>query len=118
MQPGRELISADFCQLELRILAHLAENDDLLNIFTSNDDVFSAIAAQWNKTTIDAVTEKQRNNAKQICYGIIYGMGIKSLAAVLKCDDAEAEHLYESFHKSYPGIRLIIHDIRLCESIK
>lgn len=68
-------------------------------------DVFRSIAARWNKVPEDEVTEQMRNNAKQICYGIIYGMGIKSLAATLKCDVEQAEILHESFHKTYPGIR-------------
>lgn len=104
-EPGRELISADFCQLELRILAHLSEDKSLINIFKSEGDVFTAIAAKWNKIPVSAVTENVRNTAKQICYGIIYGMGVKSLAVALKCDEDEANTLLESFHQTYPGIR-------------
>lgn len=103
--PGRQLISADFCQLELRILAHLSEDKSLIDIFKTQDDVFTAIAAKWNKIPAANVTEKLRNAVKQICYGIIYGMGIKSLAHAMKCDENEATMLSESFHKTYPGIR-------------
>lgn len=104
-ESGRQLISADFCQLELRILAHLSEDKSLIDIFNSEDDVFTAITAKWNKMPASNVTEKLRNATKQICYGIIYGMGTKSLAAALKCDEDEAITLSESFHKTYPGIR-------------
>lgn len=104
-QPHRMLISADFCQLELRVLAHLSEDDGLIKIFANPNDVFISIAAKWNKVPESAVTDKMRNATKQICYGIIYGMGIKSLAASMKCDECEAQLLHESFHQTYPGIR-------------
>lgn len=106
------LISADFCQLELRVLAHLSEDQSLIGIFSTVRDVFISIAAKWNKISETKVTDKMRNNAKQICYGIIYGMGIKSLAVAMNCDENDAETLYESFHHTYPGIRY------LCCSIK
>lgn len=77
----------------------------MINIFKTSEDVFTAITAKWNKMPIEDVTEKQRNAAKQICYGIIYGMGTKSLAIALKCDENEAATLSESFHKTYSGIR-------------
>lgn len=105
-EPGRELISADFCQLELRVLAHLSEDETLIEIFNdSRYDIFTSIAAKWNRLPARQITESQRNDAKQICYGIIYGMGIKSLAQALKCDENEALNRYESFHQTYPGIR-------------
>lgn len=105
VQPNRMLISADFCQLELRVLAHLSEDDGLINIFKTLNDVFVSIAAKWNKVAEADVTEKMRHDTKQICYGIIYGMGIKSLAITMKCDEEEAASLHESFHQTYPGIR-------------
>lgn len=102
---GRILVSADFCQLELRILAHFSSDEALIDAFSSNHDVFTSIAAKWNKTSENRVTDKMRNDTKQLCYGIIYGMGIQSLAASLKCSVEDAEQLHESFHKTYPGIR-------------
>lgn len=105
VKPNRMLISADFCQLELRVLAHLSEDNGLMSIFQSPNDVFISIAAKWNKVTVSDVTDKMRHDTKQICYGIIYGMGIKSLAASMKCTEEEAQVLHESFHQTYPGIR-------------
>lgn len=101
----RMLISADFCQLELRVLAHLSKDQSLINIFSTLSDVFTSIAAKWNKVAEVDVTEKMRNDTKQICYGIIYGMGIKSLAVAMNCGEEEAQSLHESFHQTYPGIR-------------
>lgn len=105
VQPHRMLISADFCQLELRVLAHLSEDHSLVSIFSTFNDVFISIAAKWNNVAESDVTEKMRNNSKQICYGIIYGMGVKSLALAMNCDEEEAQSLHESFHQTYPGIR-------------
>lgn len=105
-EPGRELISADFCQLELRVLAHLSEDESLIEIFNdSTYDLFTSIAARWNRLLASQITEGHRNDAKQICYGIIYGMGIRSLAQAMKCDEDAALNRYESFHQTYPGIR-------------
>lgn len=105
VKPNRMLISADFCQLELRVLAHLSEDDGLIGIFSTLNDVFLSIAAKWNKIHEINVTDKMRNDTKQICYGIIYGMSVKSMATTMKCDEEEAKSLYESFHQTYPGIR-------------
>ena len=71
----------------------------------SEQDVFTAIAARWNKISERQVTEQLRNGTKQICYGIIYGMGIRSLAEALKCTEQEAKLVCEQFHAAYPGIR-------------
>lgn len=105
VESNRILISADFCQLELRVLAHLSKDSSLISIFSETKDVFTSIAAKWNKVAEADVTEKMRNDTKQICYGIIYGMGIKSLAVAMDCDEETAEALHESFHQTYPGIR-------------
>lgn len=105
VKSNRMLISADFCQLELRVLAHLSKDPSLISIFSTVNDVFTSIAAKWNKITETDVTEKMRNDTKQICYGIIYGMGIKSLAVSMNCDEERAQLLHESFHQTYPGIR-------------
>lgn len=99
------LISSDFCQLEMRILAHLSQDRILLDVMSLDTDIFTAISAKWHKISDSEVSEDVRNGTKQICYGIIYGMGMKSLADSLKCSEQEATMLSEQFHASYPGIR-------------
>ncbi|KAI8130699.1 DNA polymerase theta [Lucilia cuprina] len=101
----RCLISSDFCQLEMRILAHLSQDSALLHVMKSEKDVFVAIAARWNKISENSVTEQLRNGTKQICYGIVYGMGMRALAEGLKCTEQEAKLVSEQFHAAYPGIR-------------
>lgn len=103
--PKRCLISSDFCQLEMRILAHLSQDPALLQVMKSDTDLFVAIAARWNKVCESAVTEQLRNGTKQICYGIVYGMGTRALAEALKCTEQEAKMVSEQFHMAYPGIR-------------
>lgn len=103
--PEKCLISSDFCQLEMRILAHLSQDKALLDVMNSETDIFTAISAKWHKIDDFQVSEDVRNGTKQICYGIIYGMGMKSLADNLKCTEQEATMLSEQFHASYPGIR-------------
>ncbi|XP_030370750.1 DNA polymerase theta [Scaptodrosophila lebanonensis] len=105
MNEKRCLLSADFCQLEMRILAHLSQDAALLSVMKSPQDLFSAIAAHWNKIPESEVSEQLRNGTKQICYGIVYGMGMRSLAESLKCTEQEAQMISEQFHVAYAGIR-------------
>lgn len=105
---NRCLISADFCQLELRILTHLSKDENLLRIMNSDRDVFKSVAAKWNKISEKFVTDEMRQNTKQICYGIIYGMGIRTLSENLKIDEKDVGLMVEQFHGAYPGIRLVL----------
>ena len=78
--PGRLILAADFSQLELRILAHLSGDQRLVKVLRDGQDVFKLVAASWlGLPNSEAVTEEQRRQAKQICYGIIYGMGAKGI---------------------------------------
>ncbi|XP_017142193.2 DNA polymerase theta isoform X1 [Drosophila miranda] len=105
MDEKRCLLSADFCQLEMRILAHLSQDKALVSVMNSPQDLFTAIAAHWNHITEAEVTEQIRSGTKQICYGIVYGMGMRSLGDALQCTESEAQLICEQFHQSYPGIR-------------
>ncbi|XP_055689777.1 DNA polymerase theta [Lutzomyia longipalpis] len=102
---GQRLVSADFCQLELRILIHFAQDPILIQIIKSDCDIFRAVAARWSGIAEAKITPKMRNDAKQICYGIIYGMGARTLAEILKIDEASAREHIEGFYSVYPAIR-------------
>lgn len=69
------------------------------------EDIFKKIAAKWGKLCESKVSDVERNQAKQICYGIIYGMGNKALAESLKVDEETALKLSAEFHETYPGIK-------------
>lgn len=99
------MISADFCQLELRILSHFSNDIGLNKIMRSANDVFKVIAAKWNNIDETDVTDKHRNDTKQICYAIIYGMSVRSLAEKMNCDETAAQEQQNQFLKCYPGLR-------------
>ncbi|XP_055534466.1 DNA polymerase theta [Wyeomyia smithii] len=104
--PARVLLSADFCQLELCVLTHLSQDRRLLAIMNGGKDVFREIAAKWNRIDDDRlVSDELRNCTKAIVYGVVYGMGVKSMAAELHVDEDTARTLMEQFHTTYPEIR-------------
>ncbi|XP_046737079.1 DNA polymerase theta [Diprion similis] len=101
---GNIMLSADYCQLELRILAHLSKDPVLYEIMKKDSDIFKNIAAQWNHITIDEVNDDIRQRTKQLCYGIIYGMGSRALAKQLSVTELEASKFMESFMGTYPNV--------------
>lgn len=105
---GYILISADYCQLELRILAHLSQDMILSKALRSDSDVFCEISAQCNRIPVKEVTEEMRSQAKQLCYGIIYGMGARTLADKLEIDEVNASMFIETFKGTYPGVKKFI----------
>ena len=106
--PGNVLISADYSQLELRILTHLCSDPNLMEIFSSPGDIFKLIASSFYKVPASTVTGTQRNNAKQICYGILYGMGSESLAKKMGISQVEAHQLISSFKDRFKEIDVFI----------
>ncbi|RVE44014.1 hypothetical protein evm_011312 [Chilo suppressalis] len=114
---GHVLISADYCQLEMRILTHYSEDPVLTDIMNSNVDVFKSIAVSWSGVTEDEVDDDLRQKAKQLCYGILYGMGNKTLAQHLDVTELEAAMFMDSFYKTYPAVKAftqaVIEDCRL-----
>ncbi|KAM4046137.1 LOW QUALITY PROTEIN: DNA polymerase theta [Anomaloglossus baeobatrachus] len=101
---GGMILAADYCQLELRILAHFRDRR-LIQVLNSGSDVFRSIAAEWKMMEPDAVTDSMRQQAKQICYGIIYGMGAKSLSEQMGVGEEDAACYIESFKTRYTGIQ-------------
>ena len=107
---GNLLLSADYSQLELRILAHLSQDETLIHTLSSGGDVFRSMAAEMNNCDAEAVTDKMRQQAKQIVYGVIYGIGDKSLADQLGEDISEAAKFMEKFKSKYPKVRSFLHE--------
>lgn len=113
---GGVILAADYSQLELRIIAHLANDVQLIQILNSGVDVFKTIAAKWKNTSVDEISTKERQHAKQICYGILYGIGPKSLAEQLGVDESEAAAFIESFKSKFIGLRSFLRDtVRKCK---
>uniref|UniRef100_G1NN83 DNA polymerase theta n=1 Tax=Meleagris gallopavo TaxID=9103 RepID=G1NN83_MELGA len=109
--PGGFILAADYCQLELRILAHLSRDCRLTEALNRGTDVFKSIAAEWKMIDSEAVGDSTRQQAKQICYGIIYGIGAKSLGEQMGIDDNEAANYIESFKSRYTGIQKFLQEI-------
>ena len=71
----------------------------------AREDIFRKIASKWNHIDEEKVTDEQRNQTKQLCYGLIYGMGNKALAEKMNVDEEISSKLIEDFHRAYPYIR-------------
>lgn len=98
------LLSADYSQIELRIMAHLSQDQSLLEAFRQGADIHRQTAAKIFGIAPEAVTPEQRNKAKSINFGIIYGMGPYRLANEIDISPAEAERFINSYFENYPGV--------------
>ena len=103
--PGYALISADYSQIELRLLAHMANIGVLKEAFHQGADIHAVTASQIFSVPLDQVTAALRRNAKTINFGIIYGMSAHGLAARLGIARTEAARYIDSYFQQYPGIR-------------
>lgn len=99
------LLSADYSQIELRILAALTQDPGLLEALTSGEDIHRATAAKVFGLALDQVTKEQRNQAKMVNYGISYGISAFGLAQRLGIPRAEAKALIDGYFTQYPGIK-------------
>ncbi len=109
--PSREnylLISADYSQIELRILAHLSEDPNMIEAFKQNKDIHRATASLLYDVPEEEVTREMRRKAKMVNYGLIYGMGAFGLAERLGIPRKEAKHIIETYFAKYPTIKSFI----------
>ena len=97
--------SADYSQIELRIMAHLSNDEHMIEAFRSGADIHAATAAKIYGIPVEEVTSDMRRKAKTANFGIIYGISIFGLAERLNIPRAESKELIEGYFKSYPGIR-------------
>ncbi|MCY4380941.1 MAG: DNA polymerase I [Proteobacteria bacterium] len=102
--PHQVMISADYSQIELRVLAHLCQDPNLMEAFNSDKDIHMATAAQMLRKTITKVTPRDRDMAKAINYGIIYGMGAKKLAKIIQVSVGEASSLIKDYFNGFKGV--------------
>ncbi|CAJ1419974.1 unnamed protein product [Effrenium voratum] len=99
-EPGYVLLSLDYSQIEVRLMAHFSEDPRLLNILRNGGDVFKQIAAGWLGKDSSQVSAEERSGAKRICYSLIYGVGVARLAAELGISRSQANEFKSSFMKS------------------
>jgi DNA polymerase-1 len=102
---GSHIVSADYSQIELRIMAHLSGDAGLLNAFANNEDIHRATAAEIFMTTREAVTSEQRRYAKVINFGLIYGMSAFGLAKQLGVERGAATAYIDRYFARYPGVK-------------
>jgi len=103
--PQHKLVAADYSQIELRMLAHLSQDENLINAFREGQDIHTAVAAQVFNTPPDQVTSAQRGHAKTINFGIIYGVTAFGLARRIEgLDNEGAARLIADYKARFPGI--------------
>ncbi|MFK3767508.1 DNA polymerase I [Pseudomonas putida] len=102
--PGYKLLAADYSQIELRIMAHLAKDEGLLHAFRNNLDVHRATAAEVFGVALGAVTTDQRRSAKAINFGLIYGMSAFGLAKQIGVDRKQSQDYIDRYFARYPGV--------------
>ena len=103
--PGSVLVDADYSQIELRVLAHIADDQTMQQAFCSGVDIHTATAAQVFNTPIDDVTALQRRNAKAVNFGIVYGISEFSLAEDIGVSRYEARAYIDQYLENYRGVR-------------
>jgi DNA polymerase-1 len=110
--PGRRIVACDYSQIELRIMAHLSEDPNLIRAFEGGQDVHRATAAEVFGATPDTVTREQRSAAKAINFGLMYGMSAFGLARNLGIGRGEAQDYIALYFSRYPGVREFMERIR------
>jgi len=103
--PGREFVSADYSQIELRVLAHLSGDEVLAEAFRTSADIHRRTAARLFHCAEDQVTPDQRRAAKTINFGVLYGMGAFRLGRDLRIPMAEAQHFIDDYFAAFPAVR-------------
>ena len=107
-RPGWKLLAADYSQVELRILAHYAQDATLINAFASNQDIHTRTACEVFETSEEMIDNELRRHAKVINFGIVYGMGPYSLSQDLGISQAMAKTYIDNYFKHYPGVKTFI----------
>ncbi len=103
-KPGTVMVSADYSQIELRIMAHIAEDESLLKAFAAGEDIHKATAAEMFHVDVKDVTSEQRRYAKVINFGLIYGMSAFGLAGNLGIERSAAQQYIDTYFARYPGV--------------
>lgn len=108
--PNRVLITADYSQIELRLLAHLSKDPALIEAFHRGDDIHAAVAAQIHNVPIEQVTREQRSGAKMVNFGIVYGITPFGLARRLNISNTQADEIITGYKKRFAGIATFLEE--------
>lgn len=109
-EPGYSLVTADYSQIELRILAHLSRDPALIEAFQNDEDIHTAVAAQINHVPLHEVTREQRSAAKMVNFGIVYGVTAFGLARRLKVPQDQAAAIIDNYKRKFAGITTFLQE--------
>ena len=104
-EPGNVLVSADYSQIELRIVASLAQDKHMIEIFNKDEDIHKATAAAINNVPLSEVTKEMRYAAKEVNFGVLYGMGSYGLSWRTGISQAEAKDFIRKYFEAFSGVR-------------
>lgn len=110
--PGNVLLSVDYSQIELRIVAHMAEDEGMLTAFRQGQDIHATTAGAIYSVPLEAVTKEQRRHAKAINFGLIYGMSAFGLTRSTDLTLAESEKFVAAYFEQFPGVKHYLDGIR------
>jgi DNA polymerase I len=109
--PDNILLSADYSQIELRLMAHMSKDENMLNAFRNNEDIHLSTAAKIYNVPAENVTREMRSRAKTANFGIIYGISAFGLSQRLHISRTEAKDLIDGYFRSYPEVKKYMEDI-------
>ena len=109
--PDYILLSADYSQIELRIMAHMSKDENIINAFRNKEDIHLSTASKIYNVPINKVTREMRGRAKTANFGIIYGISAFGLSQRLHISRTEAKELIDGYFRSYPGVKKYMDDI-------
>jgi len=110
--PGNALLSVDYSQIELRIVAHMAEDEGMLTAFRQGQDIHATTAGAIYSVPLDSVTKEMRRHAKAINFGLIYGMSAFGLTRSTELTLAESQDFVEAYFQKFPGVKRYLDGIR------
>ena len=110
---GYKIVAADYSQIELRIMAHLANDDGLITAFQNGEDIHRATAAEVFNVPLDKVTNELRRNAKAINFGLIYGMSAFGLAKQLDISRTDAQSYINLYFERYPNVKKYMNETKI-----
>lgn len=108
---GYSFVDADYSQIELRLLAHMSGDENLISAYNEDSDIHRITASKVFNVPLEEVTSTQRSNAKAVNFGIVYGISSYGLSQDLSISRSEAKEYIESYFKTYPGIKLYLDKI-------
>lgn len=111
-KPGYKIVAADYSQIELRLMAHIANEHNMIRSFNAHEDIHRSTAAQIHNISLDDVTSDMRRSAKAINFGLIYGMNRFGLAKQLNISNDVAKNYIDNYFAKYPGVKTYMAEIK------